>query len=105
MSDKLEKKFNEIIALLTTTQTPTRKMARGTNSSPVKHAASKKGHANAFGGVLTQQKTQTPPASPVRKVNAETWANMCDEEAQKEYMYSSVDILMEVDSAKADGNQ
>jgi hypothetical protein len=39
MSDKLEKKFNDIIALLATTQTPTRKMARGTNSSPVKHAA------------------------------------------------------------------
>jgi hypothetical protein len=29
MSDKLEKKFNEIIALLATTQTPTRKVARG----------------------------------------------------------------------------
>jgi hypothetical protein len=39
MSDKLEKKFNEIIALLATTQTPTRKVARGANSSPVKHAA------------------------------------------------------------------
>jgi hypothetical protein len=83
MSDKLEKKFNEIIALLATTQTPTRKVARGTNSSPVKHAASKKGHVDAFGGVVTQRKTQTPPASPARKVNAETWANMCDEEAQE----------------------
>jgi hypothetical protein len=29
MSDKIEKKFNEIIALLATTQTPTRKVARG----------------------------------------------------------------------------
>jgi predicted metalloenzyme YecM len=29
MSDKLEKKLNEIIALLATTQTPTRKVARG----------------------------------------------------------------------------
>jgi hypothetical protein len=29
MSDKLEKKFNEIIALLATTQTPTRKVAGG----------------------------------------------------------------------------
>jgi hypothetical protein len=104
MSDKLEKKFNEIIALLATTQTPTRKVARGTNSSPVKHAASKKGHVDAFGGVLTQRKTQTPLA-PVRKVSAETWANMCDEEAQEEYMHSSVNILMEVDSAEADGNQ
>jgi hypothetical protein len=83
MSDKLEKKLNEIIALLATTQTPTRKVARGTNSSPVKHAASKKGHVDAFGGVVTQRKAQTTPASPGRKVNAETWANMCDEEAQE----------------------
>jgi hypothetical protein len=105
MSDKLEKKFNEIIALLATTQTPTRKVARGTNSSPVKHAASKKGHVNAFGGVVTQRKTQTPSASPARKVNAETWANMCDEEAQEEYIHSSVNILMEVDSVEADGSQ
>jgi hypothetical protein len=105
MSDKLEKKFNEIIALLATTQTPTRKVARGTNSSPVKHAASKKGHVNAFCGVVTQRKTHTPPASPARKVNVETWANMCDEEAQEEYVHSSVNILMEVDSAEADGNQ
>jgi hypothetical protein len=109
MSDKLEKKFNEIIALLATTQTPampsspTRKVARGTNSSPVKHA--KKGQVEAFGGVVTQRKTQSPPASPARKVNAETWANMCDEEAQEEYMHSSVNILMEVDSAEADSNQ
>jgi hypothetical protein len=76
MSDKLEKKFNEIIALLATTQTPaipsspTTKVARGTNSSPVKHAAPKKGHVEAFGGVVTQRKTQSPPASPARKVNA-----------------------------------
>jgi hypothetical protein len=82
-----------------------RKVARGTNSSPVKHAASKKGHVDVFGGVLTQQKTQKPPASPARKVNAETWATMCDEEAQEEYMHSSVNILMEVDSAEANGNQ
>jgi hypothetical protein len=33
------------------------------------------------------------------------WANMCDEEAQEEYMHSSVNILMEVDSAEADGNK
>jgi hypothetical protein len=109
MSDKLEKKFNEIIALLATTQTPampsspTIKVARGTNSSPIKHAAPKMGHVEAFGGVVTQRKTL--PASPARKVNAETWANMCDEEAQEEYMHSSVNILMEVDSAEADGNQ
>jgi hypothetical protein len=105
MSNKLEKNFNEIVALLATTQTPKRKVARGTNTSPVKHAASKKGHAEAFGGVVTQRKTQSPPASPARKVNMETWANMCDEEAQEEYMHSSVNILMEVDSAEADGNQ
>jgi hypothetical protein len=49
MSDKLEKKFNKIIDLLATTQTPaipsspTRKVARGANSSPVKHVALKKG--------------------------------------------------------------
>jgi hypothetical protein len=72
MSDKLEKKFNNIIALLETTQTTTRKVARGTNSSPVKHAALKKGHVDAFGGVVTHRKTQSPPASPARKVNAET---------------------------------
>jgi hypothetical protein len=111
MSDKLDKKFNYIIALLATTQTPampsspTRKVARGTNSSPVKHAAPTKGHAEAFGGVVTQRKTQSLLASSARKVNAETWANMCDEEAQEEYMHSSVNILMEVDSAEADGNQ
>jgi hypothetical protein len=105
MSDKLEKKFNKIIAILATTETPMRKVARGTNSSPVKHGASKKGHVDAFGGVVTQRKTQSLPASPLRKVNAETWANMCDEEAQEEYMHSSVNILMEVDSAEADGNQ
>jgi hypothetical protein len=102
MSDKLEKTFNEIISLLATTQTPavpsspTRKVARGTNSSYVKHAAPKKGHVEAFGGVVTQRKTRSPLASPARKVNAKTWANMCDEEAQEEYMHSSVSILMEV---------
>jgi hypothetical protein len=105
MSDKLEKKVNNIIALLATTQTPTRKVARGTNSSPVKHAASKKGHVDAFGGAVTQRKTHSPPASPARKVNAETWANMCDEDVQEEYMQTSVNILMEVDSTEADGNQ
>jgi hypothetical protein len=111
MSDKLEKKFNEIIALLATTQTPampsspTRKVARGTNSSPVQHAAPKKGHVEAFGGVVTQRKTQSPPALPARRVNAETWANMCDEQAQEAYIHSSVNIMMEVDSAEADGNQ
>jgi hypothetical protein len=78
------------------------KSGRGTNSSPVKHAASKKGHVDACGGVVTQRKTQSPPASPARKVNAETWANMCDEDVQEEYMQTSV---MEVDSAEADGNQ
>jgi hypothetical protein len=62
MSDKLEKKFNKIIALLATTQTPTmssspmRKVVRGTNSSPVKHAALKKGHVEVFGSVVTQRK-------------------------------------------------
>jgi hypothetical protein len=48
ISDKLEKNFNEIIALLVTTQThvmtssPTRNVARGTNKSPVKHATLEK---------------------------------------------------------------
>jgi hypothetical protein len=111
MSDKLEKKLNEIIALLATTQTPvmlsspTRKVAGGMNNSPVKHATSEKGPVEAFGGVVTQRKTPSPPASPSRKANAEIWANMCDEEAQEENMYSSVNILMEVDSAEAKGNQ
>jgi hypothetical protein len=105
MSDKLEKKFNEIIALLATTQTsampssPTRKVARGTNKSPVKNSTSEKGPVEAFGGVVTQRKSQSPTASPPRKTNAETWVNMCDEEAQEETMSSSVNILMEVDSA------
>jgi hypothetical protein len=76
---------------------PTTKVARGTNSSPVKHAVLKKGHVEAFVGVVTQRKTQSLPASPARKVNAETWANMCDEEAQEEYMHNSVNFLMEVD--------
>jgi hypothetical protein len=80
-------------------------VARGTSSSPVKHTTPKKAHVEAFGGVVTQRKTQSPPASPARKVNAETWANMCDEEAQEEYMNSSVNILMEVDSDEANGNQ
>jgi hypothetical protein len=30
---------------------------------------------------------------------------MCDEESQEEYMHISVKILMEVDSAEANGNQ
>jgi hypothetical protein len=111
MIDKLEKKFNEIIVLLATTQTPAmpsspmRKVARGMNTSPVKHAASNKGHVEAFGGVVTQRKNHSPPASPARKVNAETWANMCDEEAQEDYMHHSINILMEVDSDEAEGNQ
>jgi hypothetical protein len=68
MSDKLKKKFNEIIDLLATSPTPampsspTRKVAWGTNTPPVKHAASNKGHVEAFGGVVTQRKTQSPPA-------------------------------------------
>jgi hypothetical protein len=111
MSDKLKKKFNDIIALLATTQTPvmssspTRKVDHGKNTSPVKHVASNKGPVEAFGGVVTQRKTQSLPASSSRKVNAETWANMCHEEAQEEYMHISVNILMEVDSSESKGNQ
>jgi hypothetical protein len=62
MSDKLEKNINEIIALLATTQTPampsspTRKVTRGVNTSPAKHAASEKGHVKAFGGVVNKGK-------------------------------------------------
>jgi hypothetical protein len=77
----------------------------GANSSHVKQASPKKGHVDAFGGVVTQRKTQSPPASPARKVNAETWTKICGEEAQEDYMHSSLNILMEVDSAQADGNQ
>jgi hypothetical protein len=61
--------------------------------------------STAFGGVVTQRKTQSPPASLAMKVNAETWADMCDKESQEEYMHISVNILMEVDSPEADGNQ
>jgi hypothetical protein len=82
-----------------------RKVSRGTNTSPVKHAASNKGPVKAFLSVVTKRKTQPPPASPSRKVNAETWANIWDEEVQDEYMHSSVNIMMEVDSAEADRNQ
>jgi hypothetical protein len=64
-----------------------------------------KGRVKAFGGVLRQRKTQSPPASPASKANAEKWTNMSDEESQEEYMHSSVNILMEVDSNEADGNQ
>jgi hypothetical protein len=60
---------------------------------------------DAFYGVVTQSKSQSPPASPPRKANAETWANMCDEEALEENLSSSVNILMEVDSDEAEGNQ
>jgi hypothetical protein len=76
---------------------PTRKVACGTNKSPVEHASSEKEPIEAFGGVVTQRTSPSPPASPPRKANAETWANMCDEEAQEENMSSSVYILMEVD--------
>jgi hypothetical protein len=85
MSDKLEKKFNEIIALLATTQTlvvpssPTRKVSRGANKSPVKHTSSEKEPVEAFGGVVTQRKSPSPHTSPPMKANAETWANVCDD--------------------------
>jgi hypothetical protein len=61
MSDKLEKKFNKIIVILAKTQTPvmpsppTRKVARGTNKSPVKHATSEKGPVAAFGELSHRQ--------------------------------------------------
>jgi hypothetical protein len=63
------------------------------------------GHVDAFDGVVTQWKPHTPPKSPARKTNVEAWANMCDEEAQEEYIHRRVNILMEVDLAEADGNQ
>jgi septal ring factor EnvC (AmiA/AmiB activator) len=89
MSDKLKKRFNKIISLLATTQTsvvtssPTRKVSRGTNKSPVKQASPEKEPVEAFGGVAIQRKSPSPPPSPSRKSNAETWANMCDEEDQE----------------------
>jgi hypothetical protein len=55
--------------------------------------------------VATQRKYQSPPASPPLKANEETWADMCDEEAQEENLSSSVNILIEVDSAEDEGNQ
>jgi hypothetical protein len=110
MSDKLEKEFNEIIAFLATTQThampssPTRKVARG-RVRRLSNILHKKGACQSIWGMVTRISIRSPPASPARKVNAETWENMCDEEAQEEYIHSSVKILMEGDSAEADGNQ
>jgi hypothetical protein len=80
-------------------------MAHGTNKSPVKHVTSEKGPVEAFGGVVTQRKSPSPPASPPREANAETLANLCDEEAQEENVSSSVNILIEVDLAETDGNR
>jgi hypothetical protein len=63
MSDKLEQKFNQIIVILATTHTtvasssPTRKVSRAINKSPVKLTS-------PSGGVVTQLKLPTPPASP-----------------------------------------
>jgi hypothetical protein len=53
---------------------------------------------------VTQRKYPSPPTTPSRKANAETWANMCDEEAQEQNMSSSVDILMEFGLAEAEIN-
>jgi hypothetical protein len=80
-------------------------VTRGTNEFPVKHATLEKVPVEAFGGVVTQRKSQSPPASPKRKADGETWAKMCDEEAQEDNLFSSVNILMEVDSAEDEGNQ
>jgi hypothetical protein len=84
---------------------PTRKVARGTNKSAFKYATSEKVPVETFGGLVTQRKSLSPPASPPLKANSETWASMCDEEAQEENMSTCVNIIMEVDSAEAEGNQ
>jgi tetrahydromethanopterin S-methyltransferase subunit B len=100
MSDKLEHKSNQIIASLamihTTTEaaSPPRKNSRATKKT--------RKQASPFGGVVTQLKLPTPPASPTRDFMASTWANYCDSE--NEYISHSVAILKEVDSVRVKEN-
>jgi hypothetical protein len=60
MSDKLQQKFNQIIAILSTTHitsaaaSPPRKVSRATNKYTVKLTS-------PFGGAVTQFKLPTPP--------------------------------------------
>jgi hypothetical protein len=101
MSDKLEQKFNQIIAILATTHTtaasasPTIKISRVTNKSTVKHKSN-------FGGVVPQLKLPTPPASPSRDSIMSTWDTDCD--SDNEYMSHNAAILMEVDSYQVEEN-
>jgi hypothetical protein len=83
-SDKLEQKFNQIISIIATTHTtlesvsPPRKVSRATNKSSVKLTP-------PFGGVVTQLKLPTPPASSSRDSTAPTWANDCDSDNEEMY--------------------
>jgi hypothetical protein len=108
MSDKLEARFNQLIAILESApppagnSSPTRKIARSTNKS-VSSASPGRSPQAPFGGVVTQLKYPTPPASPSKANNAGTWANRCDsDDEQDAVMDSSASILMEVDSAQAE---
>jgi hypothetical protein len=108
MSDKLEQKFNKIFSILVTTHTsvatasPPRKVSRATHKSPAKLTSPGKGSPSPFGGVVTQLKLPTPPASPSRDSTAPTWANDCD--SDNEYMSHSLAILIEVDAAAVEAN-
>jgi hypothetical protein len=101
MGHKLEHKFSQIIAILAMTHTavaaesPPRNVSRATNKSPVKLTS-------PFGGVVTQLKLSTPPASPSQDSTAPTWANDCD--SDNEDMSQSVEIIMEFDSAQVEAN-
>jgi hypothetical protein len=106
MSDKLEQKSNQIIAILVRTHTsvsaasPPRKVSRVTNKSPVKLTLSGNGSPEPLGEVVTQLKLTMPPASPSRDSTAPTWNNDCDSDNEK--MSHSVAILMQVDSSQVE---
>jgi hypothetical protein len=108
ISDKLGQKFNQTISIIAPTHTsvatasPPRKVSRSTNKSPVKFTSPGKGSSAPFGGVVTQLKLPTPPASSSRDSTASTSANDCD--SDNEDMSHSVAILMEVDSAPVEAN-
>jgi hypothetical protein len=108
MSDKLEQKFNHIIAILATAHTstatasPPMKVSRATNNPPVKLISPGKGSPAYFGGVVTHLKLTMPPSSPSRVSGAPTWATDCD--SDNEDTSHSVALLMEVDSAPVKAN-
>jgi hypothetical protein len=99
MSDKLEQKFSQIIAILVMTHTtvaaasPPIKVSCATNNPPAKLIL-------PFGGVVTQLKLPIPPASHSRDSTAPTWAN--DYDSDNEDMSHILAILMEVDLAQVE---